>query len=235
MLFETLQVKFKPMQVEDKEIKQWIVTFQETNQGFDKILEALADLIYQFPAIAFEVYHHDIKGDFYLYVSERLEKILKSYQPLEKAKFKTFFYLTLRRHYFNFIKARKPKIEEVPLEEEILSAPEEKQRVKELEKISLLFASLPPKYQLILKLRCPDFLAPEDFLALGKEFNQKPSTFIQNIDVILEEAAKNHPQLALVSPRTIAHFLGVKASLVSKWLFNIKEMAQNQLGASYVF
>jgi len=220
---------------EDREIKDWIITFQQTGQGLERIREELADLMYQFPAIAFEVYDHDVNGDFYLYVSDRLEKILGSYTPLENARFKTFFYLALRRQYLNFIKTRKPKIQETPLTEEIpASLSQETEKAAELEKISLIFASLSPKYRLILKLRCPDFLCPEDFLALGKEFNKKPSELIENVGMILEEAAEKHPGLALVSPRTIARYLGIKAAQVSKWLFYIRETAQNQIGASHV-
>ena len=199
-------VKFSGM-IEDREIKDWIHLYQESGEGLSRIRETLADMIYQFPAIGFEVYDHDVKGDFYLYVSDRLPKILESYVPRENARFKTFFYLVLRRQYLNFIKTRKQKIRETPLNEDLPCENREEEKAKELEKISLLFASLPPKYRLILKLRCPDFLCPEDFLDLGREFGKKPSELLETVGIILEEAAGKDHGAALVAPRTIARYL----------------------------
>lgn len=238
--------------INDQEIKTLIHEFNQNGSNYAKIKEILSELIYHFPAIGFEVYHEDIKGDFYLYVLDRLPKILSGYQPREGAQFKTFFYLVLRNQYFNFVKARKPEKKTLPIEErEIPVGERDEGNQADLEKISLLFASLPPKYRLILKLRCPEFLLPEDLFALGREFQKDPAELLKKLDLILKDIYRQEKKISLsagrkdedksvskkvglATPRAIAEFLGVKANLVSKWLMEIRKIAEIQVGEFYV-
>jgi len=222
----------------DEEIKKLILSYQKTGENLPKIKELLSEFIYHFPAIAFETYHEDIKGDFYLYFLDRLEKTLKDYKVFETAKFKTYFYLVLRRHYLNFIQGRKKELKTNPINSNVEAKVKEADSV-DLEKISLLFASLPQKYRLILKLRCPDFLLPEDLYLLGREFHKEPAELLKKIDMVLRDQAKkeNRParsKVKLASPRVIADFLGIRANLVSKWLVEIKKIAQEKVGEIYV-
>ncbi|HCL55715.1 MAG TPA: hypothetical protein DHW82_01730 [Spirochaetia bacterium] len=234
--------------INDQEIKNLISQYASNPKTYIKIKEILSEFIYHFPSIGFEVYDEDIKGDFYLYLCERLEKIISDYKIQESAQFKTFFYLVLRRHYLNFIQSRKKNFKTLPIEEaeKIIHEPEEN---KNLEKISLLFASLTPFQRLILKLRCPDFLMPEDFFELGKFFNKPPSELFSKIDIILEDIRKKEEKrtrilsskkqsqqseenIPVASPKAIALFLGVKPNNVSKWLLEIKKTAKAEKNVS---
>jgi RNA polymerase sigma factor (sigma-70 family) len=221
----------------DIEIKNAITKFQQQGNNFEKIRETLSQFIYHFPAIGFDVYDEDIKGDFYLYINDRLKSILAKYRVQEKALFKTYFYLVLRRYYLNFIQSRKTPSYTTGVDENYLTFDEDdflEKKVK-LEKISLIFSSLPPKYRLILKLRCPDFLLPEDLHAIGKEFNKDPAKLIAKMDIILNDIARKEKKrsknsaaglsspVPVASPRAIAGFLDVRPNLVSKWLVQIRK------------
>ncbi len=227
----------------DKEVKKFINHFQKTQKGFEKIKEILSNFIYQFPAIAFECYDDDIKGDFYLYVLDRLKKTISNYKIQNKSQFKTYFYLVLRRFYLNFIHSQNEnKTESLPNEIKD-EKPCISEKIEDLEKISLALAALPPKLQLILKLRCPDFLLPEDFFALGNEFKKDPTYLLDRVKIIFEDIKKkeknrfnkkNKQEILLSSPKAIGDFLEIKANKVSKWLLKIKSIINEEFGGAHV-
>lgn len=245
--------------LDDREIKSLILHYQnnkDKDNTFNRIKEILSEYIYHFPAIAFDSYEEDDKGDFYLYISDRLEKILTEYQVQENCLFKTYFYLVLRRHYLNFIKSstREKKWKTESIKEETVSYQDKNKEDEnnDLEKVSLLLASLPPFYRLILKLRCPDFLSPEDFLEIEKYFHLKPGEMIEKLNIILEDIREKEQKriqflsaktkspknpyrfFPIASPQAIAKMLNIYPRQVSKWLFEIKKIAQQKIGEAYV-
>lgn len=229
--------------INDKAIKSLISHYQKGTQNFPKIAEMLGEFIYHFPAFGFDVHHEDIKGDFYLYISERLPKIIEQYQPSNRAQFKTFFYLVLRRHYLNFITGSPRLLPSEPLSHEDQYYSDDCLLDKEikLEKITLLFASLPQRYRLILKLRCPEFLLPEDIFALSREFSHPPHVLLSRLPQLFSHPTAPDPAskgpiktTAPTSPRVIASFLDIKANQVSKWLVEIKKLLQPLKGELYV-
>lgn len=238
-------ILFHKAMFDDNEIKILIHTYQNTGSGLQKIKEVLAEFIYHFPAIGFDVFDEDKKGDFYLYISERLHRILEKYKIQENSTFKTYFYLVLRRHYLNFIKTTSQKVPEkkVDLEKSYVyweeDFPDKKFR---LEQISMIFASLQPKERLLLKLRCPEFLQPEDMKDISKHFNIAFSVLLKRIDIIFNDLAKKEDKnrssknlsMSVTSPRAIGKFLDVKAQLISKWLFNIRKTIHEKMGEAYV-
>lgn len=233
--------------IEDKVLKENIEKFQNNEDCFDKIKELLSEFIYHYPSFAYEVFDEDIKGDFYIYVLDRLEKIILSYKIQENTKFKTFFYLVLKRQYLNFIKTQKHKPEQLGLEDEWAFYSENfPEKLIKLETVSMIFASLSPKYRLILKLHCPDFLLPEDLFEIAKEFKKTPASLLENIDIILNDIARQeekysksfytklNKKIPLTSPKAIAAFLEVKPNQVSKWLLQIRRSLEEKLENPYV-
>jgi len=209
--------------MEDQKIKEIIRKYKEEKIDFKTVLENLSDFIVNFPKIGFSVFDEDICSDYYVYVLDRLPKIIKDYNENENATFKTFFYLVLRRQYLNFIKQynknqdKKEYINENLCYEDLTNI-----KITTKEVINIL-SKLDNKSRLLIKLRFPQFLVSEDFFELSKEFKKEPTFFLERLEIILDSDTP-------VPPRIIAKFLEIDVKIISKNLFNIKEKIKQFIG-----
>ena len=73
---------------DDEAIKSLVLEFQKGNASLEDVTETLGWIIYNFPKSVSHL-KTDACGDFFLYIHERLEKILKCY-TLQKTQFKRF-------------------------------------------------------------------------------------------------------------------------------------------------
>jgi len=92
----------------DFKIKRIIATYFETNDSIyiNEFRREVELYIYYFPKLAYRK-SDDFCGDFYLYVIERINTIIKNF-PLEAdIKFKTWFNYVLKNQYINFCNFQK--------------------------------------------------------------------------------------------------------------------------------
>ncbi len=93
------------MKIDDGKIKNLIVEYLR-NQN-EKILEGikkeLGEYIYYFPRLAYKK-NPDICGEFYLYILERFDKIIKNFPLKASVKFQTWFNYVLKNNFINFTK-----------------------------------------------------------------------------------------------------------------------------------
>ncbi|HOJ49807.1 MAG TPA: hypothetical protein PKW55_03245 [Spirochaetota bacterium] len=217
--------------MDDKKIKSLIKEYKNKKRDIKDILEIISDLIINFPKIGFSNFDEDLCSDFYLYVVERLPKIIENYNEKESATFKTFLFLVLRRHYLNFIKKFKrenfynnKKIDEFTLKTVFY---EDNSEIKLAAKdVIRLFSLLDTKSRLLLKLRFPQFLVSQDFFEIAREFNIDSIDLLDNLDIIMDSDVP-------VPPRLIARFLNMDVKKISKMLFNINDKIRNLFGENY--
>ncbi|MBN1899590.1 MAG: hypothetical protein JW827_12500 [Spirochaetes bacterium] len=79
------------------------------NQIMIEIIQQTSQMIYNYPKIVFHRNEDDC-SDYYLYLVQRLDKIILTYDPA-KATFQTWFNVVLRSRYINWIKKRKKQEE----------------------------------------------------------------------------------------------------------------------------
>lgn len=94
------------MELNDLRIRQLITCFREDPaEGLSGALEGLKReiglYIYSFPAMAYRK-NRDVCSDFYLFVLERLDKVLASFPMDADVRFKTWFNYVLRNQFHNF-------------------------------------------------------------------------------------------------------------------------------------
>jgi DNA-directed RNA polymerase specialized sigma24 family protein len=96
------------VRVDDAAVKELLRRFREGDErSLSSALHALSLYIYNYPRIVFGS-APDQCGDFYEYILERFETILKGYSE-SPAKFLTWFTVVLRNRYLNFVRERKTK------------------------------------------------------------------------------------------------------------------------------
>ncbi len=71
-----------------------------------KITNALSPYFKYYPKMSFRIFDEDLLSDFYLYVLERIDRILEKYQQ-QLSQFMTYLSLRLRTYWFNFVKHKK--------------------------------------------------------------------------------------------------------------------------------
>lgn len=89
--------------IPDRRVKELIRRYKGGEEDcFASLVQDLSPYIYNYPRIAFCA-EPDMCGDFYEYLLERLEGIIKAYRETE-AKFVTWFTVVLRNRYLNFMR-----------------------------------------------------------------------------------------------------------------------------------
>ncbi len=162
------------MNLNDEKIKKLIKNFHDDPPIIlENLKKELNEYIYYFPKMAYKK-DLDICGDFYLYIIERLENIIKSYNPTSEVKFKTWFNYVLKNNFINFMKfVHKDFKNELSLEDYEESLPfevfgEEEGNLKDIENT---LESIEEIDRLILKLYyIPELINEEDVLCLVENF-----------------------------------------------------------------
>lgn len=165
-----------------------------------EILEAVSIYIYNFPRIVFAQPEEECT-EFYLYIYDRLPKILLKYK-VQKTKFLTWFALVLRRQYINWQeKQAREKNKSIVTKycnlEAIISPEylnyfslEKSQETSEKsflnETILSVFASLPAKVRVTMKLHYFEFFEGKDLKEVTEVFQRDPIELLEKYGKLLE-------------------------------------------------
>jgi hypothetical protein len=116
------------MDLNDLKIKKLIIALKDRppDEGIVALEELKKEIglyIYSFPAMAYRK-DRDICSDFYLYLQDRLDKVLTSFPREAEVRFKTWFNYVLRNQYHNFSYYRaRNKVPCVSLDEDSVETP----------------------------------------------------------------------------------------------------------------
>ena len=165
--------------IDDKKVKKLINGYKDGNIKIGQISDYLAGVIYAYPRLISGL-DEDACSDFFEYILLRIEKIMEGYTEMD-CLFLTWFSVVLRRHFYNWIKAKSSDIVELPIlnshisddiKEEIVNtiSYEEGQPDIRDEKIENAIEALPDKIKIIIKLHYFDFFKEEDLIFVHNEF-----------------------------------------------------------------
>lgn len=172
------------MKLNDDKIKDLLHRYFEKYDSklINEIKSEVGEYIYFFPKVSFKK-DYDICGEFYLFVIERIEDILKNF-PLDSGiRFQTWFNYVLKNQYLNFLRFNRKEAyvelsiddyeDEIPLE----AFESEELSFKEIENV---FSSIERMDGLILKLfYIPDVLTAEEIGEISRKFGVNISTVIK--------------------------------------------------------
>lgn len=88
-----------------EQYEQAVLKFQKGRITKRELLRVIADLILIIPPSKGN-FDDDQRSEFFAFIMGDIERILKSYRPMEKASFKTWFAKVLTRKYLYFLKRR---------------------------------------------------------------------------------------------------------------------------------
>ncbi len=91
-----------------KNLSEVVEKFQQKLISRREFLKEINHMILNTPVFA-GYYEHDIKYDFYALVASMIEKIVSRYKKQKNASFETWFYIVLKRAFFNFLNKQKLK------------------------------------------------------------------------------------------------------------------------------
>lgn len=96
------------MRIEEK-VSNLILQFQKTSdkETLKQIIKGVSDMIYNYPLLVFHKGMDDC-SDFYIYLIERLEKLIKKYNPALSA-FNTWFNIVLKSQCINWLNSKANK------------------------------------------------------------------------------------------------------------------------------
>ncbi|MGC8764957.1 MAG: hypothetical protein ACP5QT_03640 [Brevinematia bacterium] len=96
------------MKINNEKIKNLVEKYLKDSfpELIEDIKKELGEYVYYYPRVAFKK-NLDICGEFYLYIMERMEKIIKNFPPKASIKFQTWFNYVLKNNFINFMKYSK--------------------------------------------------------------------------------------------------------------------------------
>lgn len=138
--------------IDDVPLRDAVLRYQisRSREILSSVQAMLASYIYHYPR---KVHHrgHDEASEFYLYVFERLERIILKYED-QGYKFTTWFTAVLRNHYLNFLRASDDSAETLPLLEDRISTavtmPEPDMQTEDEKRRDDILASLKERFPL---------------------------------------------------------------------------------------
>ncbi len=115
-------------------IQEYVINYQINRDKNlkEKIIQGLSRYLWHYPQLAFKIRSSDTLSDFYIYVYERIDKVLDNYQS-DISKLSTYLAVRLKTYWFNFCKQQKVRqkksLMDYPLEESILLRKEKKENL----------------------------------------------------------------------------------------------------------
>ncbi|MCX7820458.1 MAG: hypothetical protein N2258_02150 [Brevinematales bacterium] len=163
------------MNLNDEKIKKLIKNYNENpSLVFEELKKEVSEYIYYFPKMAYKK-NLDICGDFYLYIIERLDKIIANFNSSSEIKFKTWFNYVLKNNFINFMKFvyKNPKIElSIEDYQDSLFFEVFEEEEGNLKRIESVLENIEEIDRLILKLYyIPELINEKDVLCLSENFN----------------------------------------------------------------
>lgn len=224
------------MNLNDEKIRKLIKNFSfDPSNVFEELKKELSEYIYYFPKMAYKK-NLDVCGDFYLYIIERLDKIIVNFNPESEVKFKTWFNYVLKNNFINFMKfVYKDFKNELSIEDYQDTLPFEVFNEEEgtLKDIEITFESIEEIDRLILKLYyIPEFINEKDVLSLSENFDLSVSQIFElqrKLIILRQNEAERLKSLAL-KIKEINSII-----LEKKYLIHKENLSQNELNENIAF
>jgi hypothetical protein len=216
----------------DQEAKTLILKYKNEEIPLTEVENYLTLFIYHFPLIQYRVKETDTLGEFYAYFTDRLEKVLVNYELRDNVQFKTYFYLTLKRHYINYVKSTK---RQVVLEIQDMDDVVDYERFSNNQDEAidqhcfnmLEQFNLSKEDMLFIKLFYPEVLSHEDCVILSNKMGVSVSQVIERLDLLLEDVylkgQKGNQFLNKTSIKIVAQFLNWSPQKVTKKLSSLRK------------
>jgi RNA polymerase sigma factor (sigma-70 family) len=170
------------MKLDDKKVKILLKEYSKDEQKAKELKNELSTYIYYFPKLAYKR-DFDFCGDFYLYVIERIESILKNFPPDADVKFQTWFNYVLKNQYLNFLRFKREenfvKLSFDDYKDEIFIDFFDEPEMEE-KKIFKVFENIDGVDRAILKLYyIPEMLENTDLKLISKYFSMSVSDVLE--------------------------------------------------------
>jgi len=201
----------KRIKINDNEVKNLISRYKDGETELSAVIDYLAGIIYSFPKY-FSNFNEDSCSDFFEYVLVRFEKIISGYKIMD-FQFSTWFYLVLRRHYYNWVKSEADKsyknrrISILSLNDDYTAAIADTVAYYNIEhhsndkRIIDALEKLPPEIRVVIKLHFLDFFKEKDFFDIKDAYGGELTELVSKYYSILENALIRKQEVVNIQER----------------------------------
>lgn len=92
----------------EKSFDQLIMNYKQGRTSRRELISCLSTVIIKIPA-CMKCYDEDIKNEFYVFILNKLEKLIGAYTVYDNCKFITWFMVVLKRNFIQFYQRHKPE------------------------------------------------------------------------------------------------------------------------------
>ncbi len=187
------------MNINEDKIKNLI---KNPHSNFEEIKKELSEYIYYFPRVAYKK-NLDICGDFYLYIIERLDKILLNFNPNLNIKFKTWFNYVLRNNFINFNNLKREPLElNIENYEESICFEVFEEKEGNFNIVDEVLKKIEEIDRILLKLYyIPELITEEEVLIISDNFNMSISEVLNLQRKLIELRTKEIEKVKEISEK----------------------------------